>query len=285
MPRLARIAAAALLLAGCQARPHVFSSGGPALADGPGGVDKVGVFVAGVDGAPEALDAALRPALAARLVELGVAASDRSAHRASYILEAKARTAPDGGRVVSWRLVDADAEIAALMEQAVPEPGAAWEDGGLELAAALAGEAARRLAALIRDAPPAPAPAALPPPRRRVAVGAVTGAPGNGAAALADAARAALSRAGIQAAVEGSGAPLLTGAVEVRRDGERDLVVLSWRLVGADGREIGTFAQEGEVAAGALDGAWGGVADAMARGAALGVAELLAAAPPPARDR
>ena len=124
--RLPRVLAALLLLAGCQARPHVFSPAGPTLADGPGGVDKVGVFVAGVDGAPAALDAALRPALAARLVALGVAASDRSAHRASYILEARAHTAADGARVVSWRLVDADAEIAALMDQAVPASGAAW---------------------------------------------------------------------------------------------------------------------------------------------------------------
>ena len=54
------------------------------------------------------------------------------------------------------------------------------------------------------------------------------------------------------------------------------MLVVAWRLAGADGTEIGAFEQSGPVPGSGLDGAWGALADAIARGAAEGVALLLA---------
>lgn len=273
-------------LAACQERPHVFApepDDAAALmqALGGGGLDDagaLGVFVAGVDGAPEEFDPALTAALASRLLAHDVLASARTANRASRILEGRAVLDGAAARI-AWRLVDADDIAVVLMDQSVPGGAAAWRRGGPVLAEALATEAAPRLAALIRD-DPAPREEASPPPAGpRIAVAAVSGAPGDGNAALADATRAALAAAGFRLAPAGA-APLLVGAVTVRAGGANDLVAVSWRLLARDGNEIGAFSQEGTAPAGRLDGRWGGLADAVARGAALGVAELLSAVAP-----
>ena len=63
--------------------------------------------------------------------------------------------------------------------------------------------------------------------------------------------------------------------------GAADHVAVAWRVVAPDGGEVGAFVQNGQVEPGSLDGAWGGVADAIAEGAALGVAEVLATRPLP----
>lgn len=277
---------AAPALAACQERPRVFAPGPDDAAAlmqslGGGGLDDdgaLGVFVAGVDGAPEAFDSALTAALASRLLAHDVLASARTANRASRILEAHAVLDGAAARI-AWRLVDADDVAVVLMDQSVPGGAAAWSRGGPALVRALATEAAPRLAALIRDGP-APREEALPPPAElRIAVGAVSGAPGDGNVALADATRAALAAAGFRLA-PGGAAPFLVGAVSVRAGGANDLVAVSWRLLGRDGSEIGAFSQEGTAPAGRLDGRWGALADAIARGAALGVAELLSAVAP-----
>ena len=286
--------AAGLALAACEARPLVF---GPSIdrLDDPSRLidtgdfalaDKLVVFVNGIDNAPQALDAALRPALAERLLSLDIGASVQSANRASYILEAAARRDAGGGRTVAWRLIDADGLVVGLMDQRVPGGDAAWTRGGAALAAALIDEAAPRLAALIRgDAlrGPSPAPAAGGA-AQAFAVEPVAGAPGNGGAALADAARAALLAAGFALAPPGPGTLRLIGAVAVTPGAASDRVAVAWRIVASDGSRIGAFEQSGQVEPGTLDGAWGGVADAIAEGAALGVAEVLAAYAPPEKD-
>lgn len=245
--------------------------------------DKLVVFVNGIDDAPPALDAALRPALAERLLALDVSASALSANRASYILEAATRRGEDGGRIVAWRLIDADGLIVGLMDQRVRGGGEAWARGDAALAAALVDEAVPRLAALIRGAappgpPPAPAAGGAPP---AFAVDPVAGAPGGGGAALADAARAALLAAGFALAPPGPDTLRLIGAVAVTPGDAADHVAVAWRVIAPDGGEVGAFVQNGQVEPGSLDGAWGGVADAIAEGAALGVAEVLAARPQP----
>ena len=279
---------AASALAACQERPLVFAPApedAAALADSPGGGGledgaALGVFVAGVEDAPDAFDSALRAALASRLLAHDVLASARTANRATRILEA--RTVVDGAAAtLAWRLVDADDIAVVLMDQSVPGGAAALARGGGALAEALAAEAAPRLAALIGDDPPPRANAApAPSAGRPVAVGAVSGAPGDGGAALADATRAALSAAGFRVVSGGGAAPLLVGDVSVRSGGANDLVAVSWRLLAGDGSEIGAFSQEGTAPAGRLDGRWGSLADAIAGGAALGVVELLSAAAP-----
>ena len=109
-----------------------------------------------------------------------------------------------------------------------------------------------------------------------IAVAAVSGAPGNGGAVLADATRAALAAAGFEVAAAAPGALRLVGDVAVHARGARRVLVVAWRLAGADGTEIGAFEQSGPVPGSGLDGAWGALADAIARGAAEGVALLLA---------
>ncbi len=273
---------AALLLAACQARPLVFAPPQGSDEDPARLIDlsefamsdKLGVFVAGVEGAPEALDSALRPALVDRLLALDVAASAQSANRASYLLEARTRRGSNGVRILSWRLIDADDVVAGLMDQAIPGDRAAWRRGDPALVAALVADAGPRLAALIDDRAPHPAPE-TPFSVGSIAVGPIAGAPGDGGAALADATRAALLAAGFELAPAGAPTPRLTGEVALNRRGASDRVTVSWRLLAFDGSEIGTIEQNGAVPAGSLEGRWGTLADTIAEGAVDGIVRLL----------
>ncbi|MCH9019128.1 MAG: hypothetical protein IIA73_01995, partial [Proteobacteria bacterium] len=117
-----------------------------------------------------------------------------------------------------------------------------------------------------------PTPALVVPP--------VIGAPGDGPVVLSRAMAAALDRMGATLAPEpGDDTFLVLGSVVVSdAAGREQRVEVTWELLDPDGRRLGVVRQQNTVPHGALDGAWGAHAVAIAEYAAGGVLELLARA-------
>lgn len=272
-----RLLFALLLLAGCQPVPHPFADS----ADAPGipalrPPDSVEVAVLPVTGAPEEAGSALAAAFAQALRDADVPASTEGFNRGSYRLAASAETRPLGaGRMavtVAWQLRDAGGSVVGSGTAQRETAGELWQDGNAALAASLAGQAAPAIADLVSGEAPLPANVAA-----AVRVAGVTGAPGDGSTALARAIGTALGRAGIDVA-KGSGKARFSLACQVeltpQPDGKQHVRV-RWVLSGGNGKPIGQVAQENTVPAGALDGAWGDIAYAVAGAAAPGIADLI----------
>jgi hypothetical protein len=265
-----------VLLLGCQSRPHVFRppdrDRGLAALDGV--ADKLGVFVAGIDQAPPPLDAAVREGLATRLGELDIAASAGAANRHSYLLSC-VLTGSTAEPVLAWRLIDAEGMVVGLVDQALPGDVAAWVRADPTLAERIVDGAAPRLAAIIRDnaAPDVPPP---PPVVPSLSLLPVSGAPGDGATALAIALQAVLRGAGIPVVPQGEGDFAVSGTVTVKPGEGGDLISLSWTVLDGEGTSLGVIDQANRILSGSLDGAWGETAEAIAYGAAEGILAVLA---------
>lgn len=155
---------------------------------------------------------------------------------------------------------------------------AAWANADPAAIAAAAADAAPAIAALTgradtarRTAGPA-APARLP----TVAILPVTGAPGDGNAALTVAMREAVGRRGMILQEEEAGADyVVAGRVDTEpRPGGQLYVEIGWRVT--QGRmELGKVSQLNEVPARAIAGRWGDVAFVVAEEASAGVRQVL----------
>lgn len=185
----------------------------------------------------------------------------------------------DGRLVVPvYRLADADG--APLGEaRGTPVPVAAWGRAEAALLQEVAARDAARLAGLFARAEAARRAAALPsaPGAARIRLAAVTGAPGDGNAALTERMRASLTAAGYAVQEGATGAAYgLSGRVSVVPAGpRRERVEIVWTVTRADGRELGRVFQLNEVPAQSLAGAWGPVAAVVAEEAAGGVRQVL----------
>jgi hypothetical protein len=131
----------------------------------------------------------------------------------------------------------------------------------------------------------APNPAATPESGRpRVAVRGVTGAPGDGATALARAVTSVLRQQDLTI-VEPDGKPdfIINGEVAIAPAGsDKQHVKIVWRVRDAHGAERGTVGQENDVPRGLLNGSWGDVAYAVAVAAGDGLSQVFARTAPPA---
>lgn len=105
----------------------------------------------------------------------------------------------------------------------------------------------------------------------------VTGAPGDGRVSLTSALQRELSKNGISLASASSPSTYrVEGVVDVgqAKDGKQPIKI-DWHVKDPTGKAVGTVSQKNEIAAGALDGAWGATADAAATAAAQGILKLL----------
>ncbi|MEJ0067510.1 MAG: hypothetical protein WDO24_00720 [Pseudomonadota bacterium] len=136
--------------------------------------------------------------------------------------------------------------------------------------AAIAKRGAALIAPLVRDDMPVEAP------RAAIAIGAVDGAPGDGAVSLKRGARirAAPKRCPV-AGADHVNALTVVASIEVGRpvDGLQK-VAIRWVLLQPDGSEIGDVRQENAVPAGSLDRAWGETALLVAEAAYDGIVAL-----------
>jgi hypothetical protein len=134
-------------------------------------------------------------------------------------------------------------------------------------------------------APPAAADAARKQESGRllVAVRRVTGAPGDGATALAGAVTSVLRQQDLTIADPGGKADFyIDGDVSIAPVGaDKQHVKIVWRVRAANGAELGTVGQENDVPRGTLSGSWGDVAYVVAVAASEGLLQVFARVTPP----
>lgn len=104
----------------------------------------------------------------------------------------------------------------------------------------------------------------------------VSGAPGDGNAALASALQGELSRQGVSLTEQPNGSYKVEGKVTVgaAKEGKQPIQI-DWRVKDPQGKSLGTVSQKNDIPEGSLDGAWGKTADAAAAAAAQGIMKLL----------
>lgn len=172
--------------------------------------------------------------------------------------------------------------LATQKPASVPVASAAPQAGG---AAAPAGGGVRMAAATPGDAAAARNPSAAPAGPTTGSIGAgnlsafvptVSGAPGDGSAALTSAIQRELTRSGVSLANATSGAYKVEGKVVVGegKDGKQPIQI-DWHVKDPNGKKLGTVSQKNEIPQGSLDGQWGKTADLAASAAAQGILKLL----------
>ena len=192
---------------------------------------------------------------------------------------------------IAWLLTDGKGEERAKFSTPVVGDQSTISD-------ALFGAMADQIAAQVDNALAGPGLQATPAPVAAVEtpeawVAEVIGAPGDGNTALTKTLIALLPLKGIKV-VDKKAAPFwhIEGKVKVEeKSSAEDLVRLSWRVVDARGKELGTISQQNAVPHKRLNVKWGEIAAFAAEAAAEGIAQLIhsfkaqtpatAVAPPP----
>jgi hypothetical protein len=316
-------AAAALLVSACQPLPHPFAEdapkpGSPMLALR----DTATVAIAPLQGEPLATAEKLAAAMAAALQQRDIAASDKAVGIASYQLDGRVQAMPpSAGRaaiVVLWDLRDPEGRSVGTRAERIVDAADAWQQGRDDAVARLADAGAEQIAAMLHDKAPVETAAETPAPETpdtetpvvktpaaqgrdtdalaakspaaegavRLLIGTVSGAPGNGAMALAGAIAALLKQQdglAIVSSAAGKADLQLDCAVTIDKPAAgKQHVKIVWRVQRKDGAEIGNVIQENDVPAGLLDGTWGDVAYMVALAAADGILQLIARGAPAA---
>jgi hypothetical protein len=281
-----------LLVAACQPLPHPFAQdvpkpGSPMLALR----DTATVAIAPVKGEPRATADKLAPAMAAALQNRDVAASDRAVGIASYQLDGRVQAMPPNGDraaiVVLWDLRDPSGNSVGTRAERIEAAADAWQQGKDDAVARLAAAGADQIAAMLEEKAPSETAAKTSTEggETRLSIGPITGAPGDGAAALASAIAVLLKKQDL-AIVSDAAAKVdlqLDCAVSIDKPAAgKQHVKIVWRVRRKDGGEIGNVVQENDVPAGLLNGPWGDVAYTIAVAAQDGIMQLIARGAPQA---
>ncbi|HEX3415134.1 MAG TPA: hypothetical protein VHT21_01825 [Stellaceae bacterium] len=275
--------------AGCQPLPHPFAGdvprrGAPILDLR----DSTSITIAPIEGLPRATAEKLGPAMASALQEREIAASEKTASIGSFQLVGRIQAmAPSQGKaalVLLWELRDPSGQRVGERAERVDAPSDDWDAGSEDAVARLAAASATQIAALLQDEAPNEAEIGG---RTRLAIGAVTGAPGDGDQALVSSITEILKKQdlAIVSDPQAKADLVLDADIAVAKPkGGKQNVKIVWHVRRKDGGdEIGTVGQENDVPAGLLDGAWGDVAYMVAVSAQEGIMELVArGAPQPA---
>jgi uncharacterized lipoprotein YmbA len=274
-------AALLLLLAACQPLPHPFANDVPK----PGSPmltlrDTATVAVAPLKGGPRATAEKLAPAMAEALQKRDIAASDRTMSITSYRLDGRIQAMPPSGDkaaiVAVWTLRDPAGKPLGERAERIEAAADDWRQGKEDAVARLAAAGAEQIAAMLQDKAPAEVADAG---ETRLAIGGIAGAPGDGDTALARAIATLLKKqdVAIVAGADAKAGLSLDAAVTIGKpEAGKQHVKIVWRLRREDGAEVGTVAQENDVPAGLLNGAWGDVAYAVAMAAQEGIMQLIA---------
>lgn len=221
--------------------------------------------------APEA-GAPIANALAAALRELDIAAVAGQKLAGGHSITGTARL-ENGAIIIAWELhAPGGAGLGKYEARDAISPHASAD---APLDATLVQALAMRTAAAF--APYFPAAGGAHGAVLRVFIPDIANAPGDGGKSLPLALRRALSAAGLSVAEhdEPEAIHIIGEAQLSELNAASQLVKLSWRVLGADGAEIGMIDQSNPVEQGSLDGNWGQIAYSAAAGAADGIIPLL----------
>lgn len=265
-------------LAACQPIPHPFADNAPPpgspLMTPP---DSAGIVVEPIAGAPKETSRDLADAMATALQDNDIPASTDARNSKSYVVRGKATATPDAAgkmRVtVAWEMHGPDGALTGQQVTSATMSASAWVDGGAGITDLVA-DAAPNFAKLIEAKNPPPTPSTDP----LIAVHTATGAPGDGAQALATAMSAALRRVPLDIADYPGAVPnfVVEAVVSVTPpSGGKQTVSIAWTLQRPNGAQIGQVKQENSVDAGSLDRVWGLTAYDAANAAAPGIAALI----------
>jgi hypothetical protein len=187
--RAAALAAAAWIAA-CQPLPHPFQDDRPPAALLK--IDTASVSIAPVEGEPAGIAGKLGGAVAAALLKRDIPASEKTTSLGSYPLFGRlVQSRPRDGKAkvaALWRLYDARGREIGEKKAEFEAKTSEWDAAGDQMIERLAAMSAEALAPLLHGEasskpPPEPAAvtAAVPDERRlRIAVGKISGAPGDG---------------------------------------------------------------------------------------------------------
>jgi hypothetical protein len=275
----------ALLLAACQPLPHPFAGDVPP----PGSPllnlrDNAGVTIAPILGAPRATADKLAPALAKALQEREIAAAETaypSAYQLAGRIEQMSPAQGQSALVAVWELRDPAGKQIGETTVRLTAPAGDWQDGRDAAVLVLAEASAKEIAAVLQDEAPAEVAAGG---RLRLRIDGIGTAPGDGEAALASAITTLLKRQGVAIIDD----PAAKADLEVEPEiavapskAGKQHVKIVWHVRQPGGGDVGTVAQENDVPAGLLDGAWGDLAYNVALAAQDGIMALVARATPP----
>lgn len=229
-----------------------------------------GIRVLPVAGLPAEHAAALSEVLADKLRDLGTVATTSDALRNAHFLSPNV-IVRDGIILIRWDLFDPDGVQRDTVIARAPTPTEldALLTGRTKSLRETIGYVAARLHKTLNPRSTGPSVERT----ARLAIGEISGAPGNGAEDLSRAATAIFSRAGISMANDGDTPDLFLKAEITLSplDGDNDLLTLAWSIVTQDGRQVGRLVQESAVQKGSLDGPWRG----LAYDAVLGLVDAL----------
>jgi len=269
----------ALIVAGCGQIPQPFrpgeKSGRVSNAPGP----SIALVVRDIDGVDAAALTGLTDSIVRELQRAEIAAT-RSAIPNRYQLVGDVQRLRDEGNdtilAFRWWLLDPAGETVDSVSHTLRSAARPWVEAEPRVIAELAAQASGHVIRLVNGDLPVAAP---PVPEALIALGAFTGAPGDGNQALADAMRKALERRGLVVGKESDASrALLELRVAVApADRGTDRVTLLWRGRDGHGRKRGRREQQNVVPAGRLNGRWGDVAAQAVAGAAPDLARILEA--------
>ena len=285
-----------LSLSACQL-PQPFAHVGPvkdnALLELPYGK---GVRVTTApDVAPEFAEP-LTEATVKALSEVGIAASTDATRPVGYVLVGDvelSRESEDGPEVAAfaWRLTSQSGKPVGAFDQKIDGGDAGWLARDPEMFNVVAHDAGPQIAAMLEKdndngetvdgATEAAVPANEPP---KIYLNGVTGAPGDGNAALSRALAEVLKKSGaVMVDSEDQATLLLSGTVSTtpQNDGISQ-VTISWILVDKSGAQLSKIDQKNPVRTALIAVRWGNLANLVAEGAADGVMAALDAVNRPA---
>ena len=243
----------------------------------------MGVELLPVQGLPPDVSAKVTRAVAERLLDLEIPAEPvQRAGALGFQLSGRASasvTSPGGEQFdVLWSLRSRRGVHLTDFTQTVRVP----PDGPVSVARDTAQYIAYAMG--LADAPPAApgqAAAAAKPALPTLSVKPVDGAPGDGSESLRLAIMQAMADAGFKRDDITPEITLFSSITVTERDLAQQDVVITWRAVLPDGRELGQLHLENTIPHGALDGLWGPTAFAIASAAQPQLAQLLRAQPTP----
>ena len=287
------ILALTLTLAACGAVPHPFRDTPKVTTDNPllDVPTAVGIAVLPVRGAPQPLDTQISTAVAQRLQSFEIPAEAVPNNLGlGFTLDSEAReTGPsdldrDVSAVITWTLRSRRGEAVRTYRQVVTIPASQWHAGDAILAGRLGNEAALAIGDMVNGiAPPAQGPILPPEPPRpvfpTVSILPVEGAPGDGRESLRLAVLQALASNGVKRDDVNPEIKLVCDFKITTFESNLQKVEIVWRAVARDGKELGTVRLDNTIPVGALDGAWGPTAFAIADAALNDLLTLLASQP------